>query len=47
MVNPNPFESVVMAILVEHEKTIRDLRDELQKKEQQKRRDCDECEKKM
>jgi hypothetical protein len=31
MVNPNPFEPVVMSILVEHEKTIRKLRDHVER----------------
>jgi hypothetical protein len=30
MPNPNPFEPVVMSILVEHEKIIRQLRDQLE-----------------
>lgn len=32
MSNPNPFESVVMAVLIEHEKTIRDLKEEWKQK---------------
>jgi hypothetical protein len=31
MVNPNPFEPVVMSILVEHEKTIRKLREHVER----------------
>ncbi len=32
MSNPNPFEPVVMSILVEHEKTIRKLREDVERK---------------
>ena len=32
MSNPNPFEPVVMSILVEHEKTIRKLREHVERK---------------
>ena len=31
MINPNPFEPVVMSILVEHEKTIRKLREHVER----------------
>jgi len=31
MSNPNPFEPVVMSILVEHEKTIRELREHVER----------------
>ena len=32
MVNPNPFEPVVISILLEHEKTIRKLRKDVERK---------------
>jgi len=32
MSNPNPFEPVVMSILVEHEKTLRELRENVARK---------------
>ncbi len=41
MANPNPFESVVMAILIEHEKTIQTLRAEGEQKGQQRIDDDD------
>ncbi len=31
MINPNPFEPVVMSILVEHEKTLRKLREHVER----------------
>lgn len=32
MTNPNPFEPIVMSILVEHEKAIRELREHVERK---------------
>ena len=33
MSNPNPFETVVMSILVEHEKTLRKLREHVERQD--------------